>query len=130
MFMATLDDIYNVLKELLDLEKKELLAAKSSWDIDVITINHAPAPLYKVQKIVRKAVLQNIGAEVITITKGPQGKAGTPAGAPANYGIELNPNPTGYYAGGSITLLNVDLSEVTAATLFTDNHPLAVISFT
>lgn len=124
---ATLDDLLNAMSELIKLVKKEYESAQDDFQIEVLTIATSAAPLYLAQKIVRKAVFQNLSAtDTITLARGQSGKA---AAVTAGAGIVLNPAPASGQAGGSITFLNVDLSQVTAISSTNNSQSLAVVYF-
>ena len=124
---ATLDDLLNAMSELIKLVKKEYEAAQDDFQIEVLTVANTAASLYAGQKIVRKAVFQNLStSDSITLARGQSGK---PASVTAGAGIILNPATASSLGGGSITFLNVDLSQVTAISQTNNSQSLAVVYF-
>lgn len=127
-YTRTLDDVYNALMQLIDIFNKEFSPAKGEWNVEQVLVNTTPAPLFTVQKKVKSAIFQNLEAGcTMWLAKGPKGKAGIlVAGSPTQGGLVLNPAVVAGLGGGSITMHNIDLSEVTVACSAGPNKSMAV----
>jgi hypothetical protein len=121
---ATLDDLLAVLNQIRDLLNGVFGPAKSVPQIEFFTVNNTAAAIATggTSKPCKQIVLQNLSV-TDTITLGI-GKAGKPAALTAGKGMVLNPAQSSGYGGGSITLLNVDLADITAITSTNNSQTL------